>query len=65
VDGPIFPRFLQDWILDAVLENEERYVGGVEHCRYNFLTHLILDPCKDQHLLCNILSETCRILYDT
>jgi len=58
----LFPRFLQDWILDAVLENEELYVGGVEHCRYNFWTHLILDPCKDQHLLCNIISETCRIL---
>jgi len=48
--------------LDAVLENEELYVGGVKHCRYNLWAHLILDPCKDQHLLCNIPSETCRIL---
>jgi len=56
-----FLEFLQDWTLDAVLENEELYVRGVEHCRYKLWTHLILDPCKDQHLLCNIPSETCRI----
>jgi hypothetical protein len=46
--GPIFPRFLQDWTLDAVLENEEVYAGDVDQFRYSIWTQL-LDSCKDQH----------------